>query len=144
MDKKSIIFFLLLSFVLIIKCDDKSFEKEEEEEYSDLNRNNYFKEALKEYIIENNLYNNDKLIQPNYIKTIFLNVFTGQSKDNLPEEIVETFDKLSNYFINIYFKDRKEIRGKEFYDLVDINEIFIKMEELFPDNSDDDKDSSGL
>ena len=143
MEKKSIIFFLLLSFVLIIKCDDKSFEKEEEE-YSDLNRNNYFKEALKEYLIEHNLYNNDKLIQPNDIKTIFLNVFTGQSKDNLPEEIVETFDKLSNYFITIYFKDRKEIRGKEFYDLVDINEIFIKMEELFPDNSDDDKDSSGL
>ena len=142
--EKSIIFFLLLSFVLIIKCDDKLFEKEEEEEYSDLNRNNYFKEALKEYLIEHNLYNNDKLIQPNDIKTIFLNVFTGQSKDSLPEEIVETFDKLSNYFINIYFKDRKEIRGKEFYDLVDINEIFIKMEELFPDNSDDDKDSSGL
>ena len=145
MKKEFIIKFLLLSLILLIKCDDVN---NEEEEYSDLDRNNYFKESLKEYLKEHNLFNNDKIIKPNDIKKIFIIVLTGQDKDSLPEEIVETFNKLSDYFINIYYKNRKEIRGKEFYDLVDMGEIFKKMEELFRDDTDDNwdesKESTGL
>ena len=145
MKKEFIIKFLLLSLILLIKCDDVN---NEEEEYSDLDRNNYFKESLKEYLKEHNLFNNDKIIKPNDIKKIFIIVLTGQDKDSLPEEIVENFNKLSDYFINIYYKNRKEIRGKEFYDLVDMGEIFKKMEELFRDDTDDNwdesKESTGL
>ena len=131
--------------ILLNKCDDeeKSLNYEEEEEFSELYRNKFFKKSLKEYLIEHNLFNNDKLIKPIDIKKMFIIVFTGQDKDSLPEEIVETFNKLSEYFINIYYKDRKEIRGKELYDLVDMGEIFKKMEELFGDNP-DNMDSTSL
>ena len=149
MKKEFIIKFLLLSLILLIKCNDEEKSLNyEEEEYSDLYRNNYFKESLKEYLKEHNLFNNDKIIKPNDIKKIFIIVLTGQDKDSLPEEIVETFNKLSDYFINIYYKNSKEIRGKEFYDLVDMGAIFKKMEELFRDDTDDNwdesKESTGL
>ena len=149
MKKEIIIIFLLLSLILLIKCDDEEESlNNEEEEFSELERNNYFKESLKEYLIEHNLFNNEKLIKKTDINKIFINVLTGQEKDTLPEEIVETFNKLSDYFINIYYEHKKEIRGKEFYDLVDMGAIFKKMEELFGDNPDDtihdSQESTGL
>ena len=54
---------------------------------------------------------------------------------------------MADFFIDKYYKDKKEIRGKDIYDLIGITEISLKFDEFIDDKSeykdDDDDDDDG-
>ena len=60
-----------------------------------------------------------------------------QYQDN---KFKDTFEKLADFFINKYYKEKKEIRGKDIYDLIGITEISLKFEEFIDDKSEDEYD----
>ena len=131
-------FFLFsLSFLItLLKCENETNEIIEntlEDNYGD-DFYGYFKESLKDYLIKNNLFNSDKLIEPNEMKKIFFEVVTEGGPESSPKQLRKIFDKLAAFFVKKYFNEKKQIRGKNIYNLIDINEIYNKFEELLGEN----------
>ena len=139
MDKKIflLLFIIFSSLIFITKCEDENFDEEEEEEndfnYDDFEGDDYFKQTMKEYLVENNLFNSDRLIKRDEMKKIFLDLIS-QGDPEGGDYMEPTFHDLTEYFVNTYYKDRPEIRGKDIYNLIDINEISMKFEQMMGDN----------
>ena len=135
MEKNLFLIIILLSLIFISKCEEDSPEEdwEDDYDYDDFEGDNYFKESLKEYLVENKLFDSDRLIKPDEMRKIFLEVISDGDPEGGPEYMEGIFHDLAEYFVNTY-KDRPEIRGKEIYDLIDINEISMKFEQMMGDN----------
>ena len=104
----------------MLKTENLIYEKYDEEQY--------FKELVKNYLIEKNLWESDKLIQPDEIRKLFIDVINeGEYMDN---KLKNVFDKVINYFIEKYYKEKKDIKGKDLYDLININELKRKFDDL--------------
>ena len=129
---KEIFFFIyLISLLFIVKCDELPLESWENNlDYDELDADRYFKDSLKEYLEENKLIDSERIIQPDELKKIFLDVITDGDPDSSLDYIQKMFEELADHFINLYYKERKTIRGKDIYDLFDINPISHKFEEL--------------
>ena len=133
MKKRLILIFYIISLILLAKCDDQTSE-DDSSSFEDYDSNKYFKESVKEYLIEHKLYDSDKIIKPEEMKIIFLGVITEGEPDGSPEYMGGIFGSLADYFVEKYYKDKKEIKGKDLYDLFDMNEISKKFEELMANN----------
>ena len=136
MEKNLFLIIILLSLVFISKCEEDSPEEdwEDDYDYDDFEGDNYFKESLKEYLVENKLFDSDRLIKPDEMRKIFLEVISDGDPEGSPEYMEGIFHDLTEYFVNTYYKDRPEIRGKDIYDLIYINEISMKFEQMMGDN----------
>ena len=134
----------LLSIILLIRCSGQgpSLEEEEDFEYDESNRNTYFKNYLKEYLIEHKLFNSNKAVKPEQIKKIILDLLSGSDKEHPVGQVSGPLNELCDYFINIYYKDKKEIKGKDIYNLIDINAIFKRLEKMMGFGEKDKEDSN--
>ena len=139
MDKKLFLIISLLSLILNSKCEENHSEEEEEDweegdDYDDFEGDDYFKHSLKEYLVANKLFDSDRLIKRDEMKKIFLDVISDGDPEGAPGYMESVFHDLTEYFVNTYYKDRPQIRGKDLYDLIDINEISMKFEQMMGDN----------
>ena len=145
MNKISIFLFLIFSLILFSKCHTLEYEEyeeieiiEEEEEELEFDNGNedygYFKESLKQYLKTNNLFFSEKLIEPNDLKIIFFDVITEGDPGNSPPYLRRIFEQLADYFVEKYYNEKKQIRGRDIYFLFDINEITNKFEEIAAQN----------
>ena len=85
---KKLILVLVFSLIFLIRCDedydDTLYNNSEEEDYGyydddyyyDRYGYGYFKSSLKEYLVENKLFNSDRIIEPDEMKKIFLDVLS--------------------------------------------------------------------
>ena len=145
--------FIILIILSFYKCEDY-FEDEVEEEYlEDIYANmrakeiQSFKDNMKEYLVNNSLFDSDKLIEREEMKRIFLEIILGEDLKEAPEYLKGIFEYMTNYFMDKFYKMKNnEIRGKDIYELMDINEIESKFQELTgnPDYDDyyDEEDNS--
>ena len=148
-----IYFFLLiiLSIFFLSKSEetpDPKVEKDDNnnetfEEDGDL----YFKKTLKDYLVEKNLFDSDRIIEPDEMKKIFLESVTEGDAESSGEYFGGIFIELADHFVNEYYKERKEIRGKDIYNLIELDPISKKFEQLMNDNSkyngaDDNKENN--
>ena len=125
MEIKFIFIFSLFSLLLFGKCIKRDEEDLSYGEYTD----KYFKDFLKEYLMEHKLYKSKRLIKPAEMKTIFIEVIAQHELDT-----TGLFDNLADYFVEKYYKENKEIKGKDIFNLFDINEISKKFEQLMAEN----------
>ena len=156
---KKIFLFLILIYSLILLCKCHTLEYEEyeeieiiEEEEDELEFDNgnedygYFKANLKQYLITNNLFYSNKLIEQNDLKIIFFEAITEGDPDSSPPYLRRIFEQLADYFIEKYYSEKKQIRGRDLYFLFDIVEITNKFEEFaaaqnpFLDDYDEEED----
>ena len=142
------IFLILIIIYLIslIKSEKSTLDEEELDDdyvYNNYDGEQYFKEIVKEYLEDNDLWKSDELIQPDELRKIFLDIITDGEESSEPR-FKEAFDKLADFYIDKYYKERKEIRGKDIYDLLGITEISLKFDEIlgekYEDEDDDDED----
>ena len=133
MSKNWIILTFFLYFFYSVLAENTQNEDYEDFSYDNYDGNQYFKEIVRDYLIEKKLWKSDKLIQPEELRTIFMDIIMDgeEYKEN---KLKETFEKLADYFINKYYEDKKTIRGKDIYDLIEISEISLKFEELIENN----------
>ena len=133
MEKKLIYIFVLLSLIFISKCEDVSPE-ENVKDNENYEGDHYFKKSLKEYLIEKKLFDSERPVQRDEMKKIFIDVVTDREPDSIPDYLNGIFEDLTEYFVNTYYKDRKEIKGKQLYDLIDINEISSRFDQMTGNN----------
>ena len=88
---------------------------------------------------QKNLWKSEKLIQPEELRKIFIDIIMD-GEDYKNGKLKDAFDKLADYFIDKYYKDKKEIRGKDIYDLIGVTEISLKFEELIGDQKYDEEE----
>ena len=121
-----IFFFIIITIIFTIKCDSKSNSNDESNDEG----HKQFKEQLKQYLIETKLLNSEKPIEREEMKKIFIDVMTEKDPQYIPEFLKAILDKLSKYFIDNYYKKKKIIKGKDLYDLIDIEPIAAKFQQL--------------
>ena len=153
MKKTNFYFFLLLilSIIFLSKSEETPDQKKEKddnnnetfEEDGDL----YFKKTLKDYLVEKNLFDSDRIIEPDEMKKIFLESVTEGDAESSADYFGGIFIELADHFVNEYYKERKEIRGKDIYNLIELDPISKKFEQLMNDNSkyngaDDNKENN--
>ena len=142
--KKKISFFIII-IVLIVNIYNKNDDIDDLIENYDLKYEEYLKNFIKNYLKENDLLENERLIGPGEMKKIFIDIMMeGISIDDVDEYTKEMNEELARIFIPKYYSKKKEIRGKDIYDLIDINEIKQKYYQLngeIPFIEDDDNDN---
>ena len=131
MSKPIIIFLIFISLISIDYCDDEDDSAYLIDNTKEIER---FKKSLKEYLIKNELFESEKIIEKDEMKKIFFDVILAKPVTFIPEYLQEMLEYLSNFFIEKYYKNKKEIKGKEVYDLIDIVEISRKFEEMTEDD----------
>ena len=89
------------------------------------------KKNLKKYLNQNKLLDNDRLVEPDEMRKILIDVLLdGEPIDEFDNFTKEIYEELTKIFIEKYYKDKKKIRGKDVYDLINMNEIIEKFYEL--------------
>ena len=119
-------FLIILSLFLISKSDETPEPKAEPNENNndeafEEDGDMYFKKTLKEYLVEKNLFESDRIIEPDEMKKIFLESVTEGDAESSAEYFGGIFIELADHFVNEYYKERKEIRGKDIYDLINLD-----------------------
>ena len=132
---------ILLFLISLIKSENSTLDEEEMNDYvyDNYDGEQYFKEIVKEYLEEKKLWKSDKFIQPYELRQIFLDIITDGEESSEPK-FKEAFEKLADFFIDKYYKERREIRGKDVYDLIGITEISLKFDELLGEKAKYDED----
>ena len=123
-------------FVVKTNIEDEINFPDFSEEGFDYNFNeedHYFKSSLKEYLVENKLFESERVIEPDELKKIFLDVITDDGPENSPENMRKSLYELAEYFVERYYNEKKQIRGKDIYDLFDINDISAKFSDIVGD-----------
>ena len=140
MSKRNIYLFILIlfSFLYLIKSDEvipEPDESNETDDYYDEDGERYFRESLKQYLVERNLLESEELIQPEEMKKIFLEVVTEGDAESSADYFGGIFIELADHFVNEYYRNMTQIRGKDIFGLIDMNQISAKFEELMNENS---------
>ena len=68
------------------------------------------------------------------MKKIFLEVVTEGDCESSLEYFGGILNELADYFVDSYFVNSKEIKWKEIYDLININHISDKFEQMLGNN----------
>ncbi len=139
MNIKNFYLLLILSLFFLTKSEETPEPKVEQddnnnetfEEDGDL----YFKKTLKDYLVEKNLFESDRIIEPDEMKKIFLESVTEGDAESAADYFGGIFIELADHFVNEYYKERKEIRGKDIYNIIELDPISKKFEQLMNDNS---------
>ena len=130
--KNLFLLIVLLSFLSLLKADDLIYDNYDEDQY--------FKELIKDYLVEKNLWESDKLIKPDEIRKIFIDII-NEGEEYKNNKLKNAFDEVINYFIDKYYKEKKEIKGKDLYELININEVHLKFDELIKNKINDKKEN---
>ena len=145
MKYKICIFFILFS--ILIKTKGNSDNILDDEFDLNLKYEESLRSYIKTYLTKNKLIESDRTIKKEEMKKIFIDIMEqGVSKEEINDNIKYINEELANVFVNKYYKKRKEIKGKDIIDLININDINQKYYQLigeipFFDEEDNDFDS---
>ena len=103
--------------------------------YSDDNYYDNFNETLKNYLIENGYYDSDRLIEPHEMKKVLYEVISEGDPDKNSEGVNKIFQQLAERFTDVYYNDKKQIRGKDIYGLINIDQIWERFDDYLDLNS---------
>ena len=139
LQNKIFIFFIIL-IIFYTKCNEK---KDLNYAYDYNEGTKQFKESLKQYLTENGLLNSEKIIERDEMKKILFDILTEKDAEFIPDFLQEILEILTKHFIDKYYKEKKIIRGKDLYSLIDIESIAEKFQELTDDDYGDDEIEEG-
>ena len=139
LQNKIFIFFIIL-IIFYTKCNEK---KDLNYDYEYNEGTKQFKESLKQYLTENGLLNSEKIIERDEMKKILFDILTEKDAEFIPDFLQEILEILTKHFIDKYYKEKKIIRGKDLYSLIDIESIAEKFQELTDDDYGDDEIEEG-
>ena len=138
--QNKIFIFLIILIIFYTKCNEK---KDLNYDYEYNEGTKQFKESLKQYLTENGLLNSEKIIERDEMKKILFDILTEKNAEFIPDFLQEILEILTKHFIDKYYKGKKIIRGKDLYDLIDIESIAEKFQELTDDEYSDDETKEG-
>ena len=97
----------------------------------DIKYEEYLNKFFLNYLDSNNLIESDQLISQGYMKKIIVDIMLeGLSPNEVEENILTMYNDLADIFIEKYYKERKEIKGKDLINIINIKELMQKYYEL--------------
>ena len=112
------------------KVETKKEEKKAEEfEIPKWDKEKYFKKALTEFLVKHKLINSTRIIKQKEMKKIFMDIMEYTDPDGY-YDFEFLFKDAMKYFVDLYYRKYKEIRGKDIINLIDVNEISKKINEI--------------
>ena len=97
----------------------------------DIKYEEYLNKFFLNYLDSNNLIESDQLISQSYMKKIIVDIMLeGLSPNEVEENILTMYNDLADIFIEKYYKERKEIKGKDLINIINIKELMQKYYEL--------------
>ena len=97
----------------------------------DIKYEEYLKKFFLNYLNNNNLISSDKLITENEMKKIIVDIMLeGLSPSEIEENILMLYKELADIFIEKYYKEKKDIKGKDLINIINIKELMQKYYEL--------------
>ena len=111
-----------------------------------------FNETLKNYLVDNGYFESDRVIEPYEMKKIIYEVITEGDPDKNTDEVNKIFKQLAERFTEVYYNDKKQIKGKDIYNIINIDDIWSKFNDYldyntsgqFDDFDDDDGEDDDL
>ena len=123
---KNIFILILILIISYNKCKDE--QKSDDDDYNGQIFD--FKKSLKKYLTEANLINSERVIERKEFEKIFFDILTEKDHEFIPEFLKLILEKMSKYFLDKYYKKKKIIKGKDIYDLIKIEEISTKFQQI--------------
>ena len=95
------------------KVETKKEEKKAEEfEIPKWDKEKYFKKALTEFLVKHKLINSTRIIKQKEMKKIFMDIMEYTDPDGY-YDFEFLFKDAMKYFVDLYYRKYKEIRGKD-------------------------------
>ena len=119
----------ILSYILIIDCKTNLVD-DVLDDY-DIKYEEYLKNFFMNYLENNDLISNDKLVTEDDMKKIIIDIMLeGLSPNEVEENILTLYKDLADILIQKYYKEKKEIKGKDLINIINIKELMQTYYEL--------------
>ena len=129
MAKINIFLLIILSYINLINSKTNLID-DVLDDY-DIKYEEYLKKFFFNYLESNNLISSDKLISQDEMKKIIIDIMLeGLSPNDVEENILTLYKELSEILIQKYYKQQKEIKGKDLISIIDIKELMQTYYEL--------------
>ena len=129
--KINIILLIFIIFLSISLIKSKTNLIDDVLDDYDIKYEEYLKKFFLNYLNNNNLISSDKLITENEMKKIIVDIMLeGLSPSEIEENILMLYKELADIFIEKYYKEKKEIKGKDLINIINIKELMQKYYEL--------------
>jgi len=97
----------------------------------DIKYEEYLKNFFLNYLENNDLISSDKLITEDEMKKIIIDIMLeGLSPNEVEENILTLYKDLADILIQKYYKEKKEIKGKDLINIINIKELMQTYYEL--------------
>jgi len=129
--KINIILLIFIIFLSISLIKSKTNLIDDVLDDYDIKYEEYLKKFFLNYLNNNNLISSDKLITENEMKKIIVEIMLeGLSPSEIEENILMLYKELADIFIEKYYKEKKDIKGKDLINIINIKELMQKYYEL--------------
>ena len=119
----------ILSYILIIDCKTNLVD-DVLDDY-DIKYEEYLKNFFLNYLENNDLISSDKLVTEEDMKKIIIDIMLeGLSPNEVEENILTLYKDLADILIQKYYKEKKEIKGKDLINIINIKELMQTYYEL--------------
>ena len=120
---------LLLLYIIDINCKTNLVD-DVLDDY-DVKYEEYLKNFFLNYLENNDLISSDKLITEDDMKKIIIDIMLeGLSPNEVEENILTLYKDLADILIQKYYKEKKEIKGKDLINIINIKELMQTYYEL--------------
>ena len=120
---------LLLLYIIDINCKTNLVD-DVLDDY-DIKYEEYLKNFFMNYLENNDLISSDKLVTEEDMKKIIIDIMLeGLSPNEVEENILTLYKDLADILIQKYYKEKKEIKGKDLINIINIKELMQTYYEL--------------
>ena len=126
-----LLIFLILLLLYIIDINCKTNLVDDVLDDYDIKYEEYLKNFFLNYLENNDLISSDKLVTEEDMKKIIIDIMLeGLSPNEVEENILTLYKDLADILIQKYYKEKKEIKGKDLINIINIKELMQTYYEL--------------
>ena len=120
---------IILLYIIDINCKTNLVD-DVLDDY-DIKYEEYLKNFFLNYLENNDLISSDKLVTEDDMKKIIIDIMLeGLSPNEVEENILTLYKDLADILIQKYYKEKKEIKGKDLINIINIKELMQTYYEL--------------
>ena len=126
-----LLIYLIIILLYIIDINCKTNLVDDVLDDYDIKYEEYLKNFFMNYLENNDLISSDKLVTEDDMKKIIIDIMLeGLSPNEVEENILTLYKDLADILIQKYYKEQKEIKGKDLINIINIKELMQTYYEL--------------
>jgi len=126
-----LLIYLIIILLYIIDINCKTNLVDDVLDDYDIKYEEYLKNFFMNYLENNDLISSDKLVTEEDMKKIIIDIMLeGLSPNEVEENILTLYKDLADILIQKYYKEKKEIKGKDLINIINIKELMQTYYEL--------------